>query len=37
MNGDWKKSIPLSLPVTLGHEIVGRVDEIGNAVPQQFL
>jgi propanol-preferring alcohol dehydrogenase len=37
INGDWKKSIPLSLPVTPGHEIVGRVDEIGNAVPQQFL
>jgi propanol-preferring alcohol dehydrogenase len=21
MNGDWKKSIPLSLPITPGHEI----------------
>jgi propanol-preferring alcohol dehydrogenase len=37
INGDWKKSIPLNLPVTPGHEIVGRVNEIGNAVPQQFL
>jgi propanol-preferring alcohol dehydrogenase len=37
MNGDWKKSIPLSLPITPGHEIVGRIEEIGNTVPQQFL
>jgi propanol-preferring alcohol dehydrogenase len=37
MNGDWKKSIPLKLPITPGHEIAGRIEEIGNAVPQQFL
>jgi propanol-preferring alcohol dehydrogenase len=32
-----RKSIPLSLPITPGHEIVGRIEEIGNAVPQRFL
>lgn len=37
INGDWKKSVPLSLPITPGHEIVGRIEEIGNTVPQQFL
>ena len=37
INGDWKKSIPLNLPITPGHEIVGRIEEIGNSVPQQFL
>lgn len=25
INGDWKDSIPLSLPVTPGHEIAGWV------------
>lgn len=37
MNGDWKKSIPLNLPITPGHEIAGRIEVIGNSVPQQFL
>jgi propanol-preferring alcohol dehydrogenase len=37
MNGDWKKSIPLKLPITPGHGIAGYVEGIGDAVPQQFL
>ena len=37
MNGDWKKSIPLNLPITPGHEIAGHIEEIGNSVPQQGL
>ena len=36
MNGDWKESIPLKLPITPGHEIAGCIEEIGKAVPQQF-
>jgi len=36
INGDWKESIPLKLPITPGHEIAGRIEEIGKAVPQQF-
>jgi alcohol dehydrogenase, propanol-preferring len=37
INGDWKDSIPLKLPIIPGHEIAGRVEEIGNAVPKQFV
>ena len=36
INGDWKESIPLKLPITPGHEIAGHIEEIGKAVPQQF-
>ena len=36
INGDWKESIPLKLPITPGHEIVGCIEEIGKALPQQF-
>jgi propanol-preferring alcohol dehydrogenase len=37
INGDWRDSIPLNLPVTPGHEIAGWVEEIGNAVPKDFI
>ena len=28
MNGDWKKSIPLNLPITPGHEIVDTLKKL---------
>lgn len=34
INGDWQKSLPLSLPKTPGHEISGWVEEIGSSVPE---
>ncbi|MGG6460359.1 MAG: alcohol dehydrogenase catalytic domain-containing protein, partial [Candidatus Eiseniibacteriota bacterium] len=34
INGDWQKSLPLSLPKTPGHEIAGRIEEIGSMVPE---
>lgn len=37
INGDWRDSIPLNLPVTPGHEIAGWVEEIGNTVPKDFI
>jgi propanol-preferring alcohol dehydrogenase len=37
INGDWRDSIPLNLPVIPGHEIAGWVEEIGNAVPKDFI
>lgn len=37
INGEWKQSIPLNLPVTPGHEICGRVEEIGAGIPNGFL
>jgi propanol-preferring alcohol dehydrogenase len=37
INGDWKKTIPLQLPVIPGHEIAGWVEEIGDLVPREFL
>jgi propanol-preferring alcohol dehydrogenase len=37
INGDWKNTIPLQLPIIPGHEIAGWVEEIGNLVPKEFL
>ena len=37
INGDWKKTIPLQLPIIPGHEIAGWVEEIGDLVPKEFL
>jgi propanol-preferring alcohol dehydrogenase len=37
INGDWKNSIPLQLPITPGHEIAGWVEEIGDSVPKGVL
>lgn len=36
INGDWQKSLPLSLPKTPGHEIAGRIEEIGTLVPEKI-
>ena len=33
INGDWKNSIPLQLPIVLGHEIAGYIEEVGDMVP----
>jgi propanol-preferring alcohol dehydrogenase len=33
INGDWKNSIPLQLPIVLGHEIAGYIEEVGDTVP----
>ncbi|MDQ3851334.1 MAG: NAD(P)-dependent alcohol dehydrogenase [Thermoproteota archaeon] len=33
MQGDWASSIPVQLPKTLGHEVAGWVDEVGDSVP----
>ncbi|MGG6460608.1 MAG: NAD(P)-dependent alcohol dehydrogenase [Candidatus Eiseniibacteriota bacterium] len=35
INGDWKRSLPLNLPKTPGHEICGWVEETGSLVPEQ--
>lgn len=37
INGDWKNTIPLQLPIIPGHEIAGWVEEIGDLVPKEFL
>ncbi len=37
INGDWKNTIPLQLPIIPGHEIAGWVEEIGELVPNNFL
>jgi alcohol dehydrogenase, propanol-preferring len=37
INGDWKDSIPLSLPNTPGHEVAGWVEAIGPSVPEGLL
>jgi propanol-preferring alcohol dehydrogenase len=37
INGDWKNTIPLQLPIIPGHEIAGWVEEIGELVPKDFL
>jgi propanol-preferring alcohol dehydrogenase len=37
INGDWKETIPLRLPIIPGHEIAGWVDEIGDSVPERLL
>ena len=34
INGDWKDSISVKLPIIPGHEIAGWVDEIGDSVPK---
>lgn len=34
INGDWKDSIPLELPITPGHEIAGWIEEVGHSVPK---
>src|ERR1051326_9521554 len=33
INGDWKDSVPLQLPIVLGHEIAGYIEEMGDMVP----
>jgi propanol-preferring alcohol dehydrogenase len=33
INGDWKNTIPLQLPIIPGYEIAGWVEEIGDLVP----
>lgn len=33
MQGDWASSIPVQLPKTLGHEVAGWVEEVGESVP----
>jgi alcohol dehydrogenase, propanol-preferring len=33
MQGEWASSIPVQLPRTLGHEVAGWVEEIGDSVP----
>lgn len=37
INGEWKNTIPLNLPVIPGHEICGRVDAVGEGLPEGFL
>ena len=37
IDGDWKKSIPLQLPITPGHEIAGWIEELGDSVPKGIL
>ena len=37
INGDWKDTIPLNLPLIPGHEVAGWVEEIGNSVPEGVL
>ncbi|HEY7778032.1 MAG TPA: NAD(P)-dependent alcohol dehydrogenase [Nitrososphaeraceae archaeon] len=36
INGNWQKSLPLSLPKTPGHEIAGWVEETGTLVPKSI-
>lgn len=33
MQGEWASSIPVPLPKTLGHEVAGWVEDVGNSVP----
>jgi alcohol dehydrogenase, propanol-preferring len=33
MQGDWASSIPVQLPKTLGHEVAGWVEQVGDFVP----
>ena len=37
INGDWQKSLPVSLPKTPGHEVAGWVEEIGASVPKNSI
>ena len=32
MKGEWEKAIPVKLPITIGHETAGIVEEIGDSV-----
>jgi alcohol dehydrogenase, propanol-preferring len=32
MKGEWEKAIPVKLPITIGHETAGTVEEVGEAV-----
>ena len=32
MHGEWQKTIPVKLPVTIGHETAGYVEEVGESV-----
>lgn len=34
MQGEWSSTIPVQLPKTLGHEIAGWVEEVGESVPE---
>ena len=34
ISGEWKDAIPLTLPMTPGHEVSGWVEEVGDSVPQ---
>lgn len=34
ISGEWKNAVPLSLPKTLGHEVAGWVEEVGESVPK---
>ena len=33
MQGEWASSIPVPLPKTLGHEVAGWVEDVGDSVP----
>jgi len=33
IQGEWASSIPVQLPRTLGHEVAGWVEEVGDSVP----
>jgi alcohol dehydrogenase, propanol-preferring len=33
IQGEWASSIPVQLPKTLGHEVAGWVEEVGDSVP----
>ena len=33
MQGEWASTIPVQLPKTLGHEVAGWVEEVGDSVP----
>ncbi|HEY7228674.1 MAG TPA: NAD(P)-dependent alcohol dehydrogenase [Nitrososphaeraceae archaeon] len=37
INGDWQKSLPISLPKTPGHEVAGWVEETGASVPKNSI
>jgi hypothetical protein len=34
INGEWRDVLPVSLPITPGHEVAGWIEEVGNSVPQ---
>ena len=37
INGEWRDMLPVSLPITPGHEVAGWVEEVGDSVPQGIL